>query len=349
MDKKFLFELISTPSPSGYEFEIQNKIIKAMKPYSDKVMTHHSLNIVNVLNPESKMKVLVCGHVDEISLIIDKVLDNGTVKMQRNGGIRPYMYAGQHVNVIHKEKDKIKFVPGVIGYVPDMGKNELKVQDLTLDLGTSTKEETLKLVSVGDPVIHMNDYVELANGTLSGRALDNRLGAFIVLEVLKKVKEKGGKNGVYASTTVGEETTFRGAIAAADNVKPTCAIITDVCFASDLPYRENLVGSVALGKGPVFTIGSEMNSVIGDKLKEACKKLGIAYQVKVTPGDTATDTDVIFNRQAGIPSFLISIPLRYMHSSVEVCNLKDVEDIINVISQFILDLEEDANFNPFEK
>ncbi|MBP5407835.1 MAG: M42 family peptidase [Bacilli bacterium] len=348
MDKKFLFDLLKTPSPSGYEIDIQRKIIDTMKPYSDKVLTHHSLNVVNVLNPDSKMKVLLSGHIDEISLVIDKVLDNGTIKMQRNGGIRPYMYLGQHVNVIHKVNGKIKYVPGVIGYVPDLGKNEVKVNDLVLDLGTSSKEETLKLVSVGDPVIHMNDYVELANGFLSGRALDNRLGAFICLEVLKKAKEKGGKNGVYASSTVGEESTYRGAIAAADNVKPTCAIITDVCYAADLPYRENLTGSVALGKGPVLTIGSEMNSIIFEKMKEACKKLGINYQIKVTPEQTATDTDEIFHRQQGIPSFLISIPLRYMHSSVEVCSLKDVEDIINLMAQFILDLDENTNFNPFE-
>lgn len=94
MDKKFLFDLLKTPSPSGYEIDIQKKIIDTMKPYSDKVLTHHSLNVVNVLNPDSKMKVLLSGHIDEISLVIDKVLDNGTIKMQRNGGIRPYMYLG---------------------------------------------------------------------------------------------------------------------------------------------------------------------------------------------------------------------------------------------------------------
>lgn len=347
MNKDFLLELISTPSPSGNELEIQKKIIKEMAPYSDKVLTHHSLNVVNVINPDSKMKILLSGHIDEISLVVDKVLDNGTIKMQRNGGIRPYMYAGQHVNVIHKEDGNINYVPGVIGYVPDMGKKELLVKDLVLDLGTSNKEETLKLVSIGDPVIHMNTYVELANGFLSGRALDNRLGAFICLEVLKNVKERGGKNGVYASSTVGEETTYRGAMAAADNVKPTIALITDVCYASDLEYRENLTGSVALGKGPVLTIGSEMNTVILEKMKETCKKLNIAYQVKATPEQTATDTDEIFHRQAGIPCFLISIPLRYMHSSVEVCSLKDVQDIIDLMTEFILDLDPDTNFNPF--
>ena len=349
LDTKLLYELLKTPSPSGNEFEIQKKVIKLMEPFVDKVYTHQSMNVINAINPDSKMKVLLAGHIDEISLTVEKVLDNGMVKVCRNGSIRPYMYSGQHVNVIHKENGKTNIVPGVIPYVPNMGEHELKVTDLWVDLGTSSKDETLKLVSIGDPIIHMNDYVMLANNRLSARALDDRLGAYICLEAMKEVKARGGKNGVYTATTVGEETTYRGATFAAAQIKPNCAIIVDVMYVADLPYRENLNTDTKLGGGPVLTIGSEMNEVMKEKMFKVAEKLKMNVQPEASPSQTYTDTDAIYKSYEGVPSYLISIPLRYMHSSVEVCDLKDVEDIIHLIAEFILELDENETFNPFDK
>ena len=194
----------------------------------------------------------------------------------------------------------------------------------------------------------MNDYVPL-NGTMfSARALDDRLGAFICLETLKRVKERGSKNGVYVSTTVGEETTGRGAMAAAYQIKPTCAIIIDVTYANDLPYRENLSGTVALGKGPALCIGSEMNKVMFERMKQAAKNLNMEVQFEIAPASTFTDTDDIYHSEAGIPSYLVSIPLRYMHSSVEVCDLKDSEEIIELLTEFICELDSDTSFDPFK-
>ena len=347
-NEDFLCKLLKTPSPSGYELEIQKMIMKEMKSYADKVYTHQNYNVVHGINVDAKMKVLLSGHIDEIGLVINEIKDNGTCKVERTGGVRSYMYLGQHVEVITHKDGKVIKVPGVFGYLPDMGKNEIKVSDLVLDLGTKTKEETLKLVSIGDPVIHMNDFVAL-NGTMySARALDDRLGAFICLEVLKRVKERGSKNGVFVSTTVGEETTGRGAKAAAYQIKPTCSIIVDVTYANDLPYRENLSGTVALGKGPALCIGSEMNKIMFERMKKAASNLNMAVQYEIAPASTYTDTDDIYHSEAGIPSYLVSIPLRYMHSSVEVCDLKDSEDIINLLTEFICELDEDTSFDPFK-
>ena len=348
-NEQFLYKMLQTPSPSGYELEIQKLIIDEMKPFVDKVYTHQNYNVVNAINVDSPMKVLLAGHVDEIGLAINDIKADGTCRVTRVGGIRTYMYTGQHVEVIVKRDGKITKVPGVFGYLPNMDKNEVKVSDLILDLGTTSKAETEKLVAIGDPVIHMNDYVMLANNRLSARALDDKLGAFICLEAMKKVKERGCKNGVYASSTVGEETTGRGAKAAAYQIKPTCSISVDVAYATDLPYRENLNGDLALGKGPILTIGSEMNQIMHERMIKAAQKLNMAVQMEVSPSRTFTDTDDIFHSEGGIPSYLISIPLRYMHSSVEVCDLKDVEDIIDLIAEFICELEEDTNFNPFEQ
>ena len=347
-NQDFLEKLLKTPSPSGYELEIQKLVMNEMKGYADKVYTHQNYNVVHGINVDAKMKVLLSGHIDEIGLVINEIKDNGTCKVERTGGVRSYMYLGQHVEVITHKDGKVIKVPGVFGYLPDMGKNEIKVSDLVLDLGTKTKEETLKLVSIGDPVIHMNDFVAL-NGTMySARALDDRLGAFICLEVLKRVKERGSKNGVFVSTTVGEETTGRGAKAAAYQIKPTCSIIVDVTYANDLPYRENLSGTVALGKGPALCIGSEMNKIMFERMKKAASNLNMAVQYEIAPASTYTDTDDIYHSEAGIPSYLVSIPLRYMHSSVEVCDLKDSEDIINLLTEFICELDEDTSFDPFK-
>ena len=309
-NQDFLEKLLKTPSPSGYELEIQKLVMEEMKGFADKVYTHENYNVVHGINVDAKMKVLLSGHIDEIGLVINEIKDNGTCKVERTGSVRSYMYLGQHVEVITHKDGKVVRVPGVIGYVPDMAKNEVKVSDLVLDLGTNKKEETEKLVSIGDPVIHMNDYVAL-NGTMySARALDDRLGAFICLEVLKRVKERGSKNGVFVSTSVGEETTGRGAKAAAYQIKPTCSIIVDVTYANDLPYRENLSGTVALGKGPALCIGSEMNKIMFERMKKAAEKLNMPVQYEIAPASTYTDTDDIYHSEAGIPSYLVSIPLR---------------------------------------
>ncbi len=345
----FLKKMLEVPSPSGSEFEIQKLIINEMKDYDDKVFTHHNLNVVHAINTNSKVKVLLSGHVDEISLIVEEIRENGTIRVCANGGIRPYCYIGQHINVIHKDfNGKITKVPGIVTYLPEMQKG-IETKNLIIDLGYDKKEDTEKVVTIGDPIIHESTYKELANNRFCARALDDRLGAFICLEAMKRVKEKGGKNGVYVSTTVGEETTYRGALAAADNIKPTCAIIVDVTYASDINYRENLTNPVALGKGPALTRGGSINDRLEQIVLNAANKLSIKTQFEVASSRTYTDLDGIFTSQGGIPSYLISIPLRYMHSAVEVCDLKDVEEIIQLITQVILDIKEDETFNLFDK
>lgn len=345
IDKNLLYELLKVPSPSGYELPIQKKVIELMKPYSDKVITHHNYTVVNVINPESKVKVLLCGHIDEIGLCINDINSDGTCKVERIGGIKPYVYIGQHVNVVKKDGST---VPGVIGYVPNLNKGGLDTSDLILDLGTDSKEETKQLVSIGDAVVFASEYRFLANNKLTGRALDDKLGAYICLEALKKVKAAKSTNGVYAATTVGEETTGRGAKMAADLVNPTMAIVVDVTFAVDVNYRDNPRGEARLGKGPVITVGSTMNDELHRLMLESIERQNLNYQVEVAPSSTYTDVDSIYHRQNGIPTYLISIPLRYMHSAVEVCDLQDIDDIINLIADVILHVDENTNFDPFK-
>ena len=345
----FLQRMLQVPSPSGNEFEIQKFIINEMKDIDEKVFTHHNYNVVHAINTDSKMKVLLSGHVDEISLVVEEIRENGTIRVASNGGIRPHCYIGQHIEILHKDLDnKITKVPGVVTYLPEMNKG-IETSNLIIDIGYDKKADTEKIVTIGDAIVHKSTYQMLANDRFCARALDDRLGAFICLEAMKRVKEKGGKNGVYVSTTVGEETADRGAMAAADQIKPTCAIIVDVTYASDINYRENLTNPVSLGKGPALTRGGSINDRLEQIVLASAKKLGIKTQFEVASSRTYTDLDGIFTRQGGIPSYLISIPLRYMHSAVEVCDLKDVEEIIELITQVIIDLDEYETFNMFDK
>ncbi len=341
--RELLYKMLKTPSPSGSELTIQKMIINEMKGVSDKVITHHNFNVINVINPDSSTKILLCGHIDEVGLYIEKILNDGTCRLAKAGGVRPQVYIGQHVRVITQTG---KEVYGVIGYTPNMEK--LKVTDLLLDLGTTTKEDTMKLVEIGDPVVHITNYTELSNNCLAGRALDDKLGAYIVLETLRKAKEQGSKLGVYASTTVGEETTGRGAKMAAQVVNPTIAIAVDVSYATDINYLDGLTGDTSLGKGPILTKGSLMNPKIHELMLASAKRLGLNIQMDIATSRSYTDADSVYDMHDGIPTYLVSIPLRYMHSSAEVCSMKDVEEIIDLLVDFIMHFDPTTDFDPFK-
>ena len=217
-----------------------------------------------------------------------------------------------------------------------MTSGNMTVEDLNLDLGTLSKEETLKLVSIGDVLIHEYTYQMLENNLLSARALDDKIGVYICTEV-------------FFVATVGEETTGRGAKFATTYVTPTCAIALDVGSGTDVNYRDNFTHEVKLGNGPILTIASHANQILTRKIITSAKKLNINLQPAVEIARTYTDMDNIYLEEKGIPSQLISIPLRYMHSSVEVCSLKDVEEIIELLVDLIKNMDENDTFNPFEE
>ncbi len=336
----FLEQLLKTHSPSGYEINIQKLLMEELKDIKDDVITSQNGNVVHILNKNAKTRILLAAHIDEIGLIINKINQDGTCNLERIGGARPHMYAGQHVVILNGDQE----VKGIIGYTPKM--NSLKISDLILDLGTSSMEATKKLVRVGNPVVVDRSYTYLANNTLAGKALDDKLAVYICSEVFKRLKNDT-QHGIYFASTVGEETTGRGATTAVQEVEPTLIICLDVTYAADLQYADNLSGEVALGKGITLVEGSLMNKQIHNRFIKICEDLNKPYQIEVAPSRTYTDVDSMHAYFKGTPTYLISIPLRYMHSSVELCNLNDIEDIIEVITTFIKTLEPDFNFSPF--
>lgn len=335
--------MLSTPSPSGYELNLNKKIINAMKDVDDSVITMQDQNAIHVLNPKSKTKLLFLAHIDEVGLMINKINSDGTARVEEIGNPRVYCNIAQRGRALVGKKE----VPCIITYLPNMDKG-VKIRDLIVDFGTSSKEETEKLVSIGTPIVLDRDYTYLNEKRLCGRALDDKICAYIILEAMKRVKEKTNL-GIYCCTSVGEETTSRGAKSAVYAVDPTATICLDVTYATDIQYRENLSGEKILGKGPVLCTGSIMNPIIDKKMVASCKKLGIPFQREVSPERSYTDTDWVYNHKGSTPAYLISIALRYMHSSVELVDLDDVESIIQMLVEFILSYKEGMSFNPFDE
>lgn len=345
MNKKFLFTLLDSMSVSGNEIPLQKKVIEEMTPYCDRIDTDYTGNVTSIINPEASFKVMLAGHIDEIGLIISHIRENGLLDVQKVGGIYASVYPGHQV-VVHGTHQK---VIGNVIITRKLVKGDVSDADLTIDIGAKDKEDALKYVQIGDP-IHLNTYhEEMINGYLSARAIDDRGGAFIILEALKRAKEKGCEIGVYASTTVGEETSMRGAHWASSRIQPNVAIAVDVTYAQDYPGcnpRES--GDVKLGNGPVICNSSMANKKVNDLLIQIAKEKNIPYQIESFIGRTGTDADKIHFAGPGYVTALVSLPLRYMHSPCETCHLDDIENCIELLSEFLCTINENTNLNPFK-
>ena len=345
MINELLFSMLETASPSGNEFALQKKIIEHTKNFADVVDTDLTGNVYAKYVSGGHKKVMLCGHVDEISLMVVNFTSEGCLKVIRSGGVHVPTYFGQKVRILTKNG----IVYGAVGVSEDLLKNkEVSCDDLWIDIGATSKEEAMSLVSHGDYVVLDTDVRPLLNNCITGRAMDDRIGAYIVIEAMKKAKEMQAKVDVVAVTSVGEETSGRGAYYAGSNVQPDCAIIVDVTFASDGIGAGKVYGDICLNGGPVLCHGSTINNKLNYLLEETAKKHNIKIQWEGTAGNTYTDGDSLYRTGVGVPFALVSIPLRYMHSPSEVGSLKDIEDCIDLIANFLVDLDADFDLNPYK-
>ena len=344
MNKEFLYTLLDSMSVSGHEISLQKKVIAEMKPHCDQIRTDYTGNVISILNPDAPFRVMLAAHIDESGLIVTHIQEDGLLRVAKSGGIYARPYPGHQV-VIHGYAGTLY---GAVVNNKDMDKAELKDGDLYIDIGAKDAADARKYVQEGDPV-HLNTYhQEMLNGCLSARAVDDRGCAFIILEALKLAKEKGCKIGVYAATTVGEETTMRGAYWAGSAVQPNVAIAVDVTFASDYPGTSAKdSGSVKLGKGPVICNSSIANKKVNDLLKVCATAKGIPYQMESYMGRTGTDADKIHFTGTGVTTALLSLPLRYMHSPSEVCHMDDIENSIRLLAEFLCRIDENTDLDPF--
>lgn len=339
MNREFMKELLNTPSVSGYEEEIQRKALDFGKSFAHAQLTDPSGNAVSVVNPEAEHKILLCGHIDEIGFLVTHIDDSGRLHLMADGIVRTKLYIGSPVQVVHEGRS----IPGVVATNKDLLEKEtVKAADLIVDIGAKDREDAEKLVAVGDPVCADTEVRELMNGLFTSRGMDDRTGAFVVLEAAKLAAEKGAKMGVYAATTTGEETSGRGAYYASTRIKPDCCVAVDVTWACDAPGEDPATtGEVKLSGGPVLCRATVVNKRMNALLEETARELGIKVQFEVASGRTGTDGDTANHAYEGIPMALVSIPLRYMHSSVEVVSWKDLEECIELLGGFIVRLSEE--------
>lgn len=336
-NEEFLFEMLETVSVSGCPERLSEVIKKHMTPYSDKIMEDEIGDVVCVLNPESETRVLVTAHADEIGLIVSSITEAGMLQTIRRGGIIPHTYPGQQVQI---ETGK-GVIYGVVQESRDLLKNpELKAEDFLIDIGAKNKEQAEQLVELGDCIVLDTKIRKLANGRFSARALDDRLGVFIIMEAFKRAKEKGCKCGVYCGATVGEETTKNGAYWTAKRVEPTIAVAVDVTYTSDCyGTKEADSGRVLLGDGPVLCNSPIAVKKLNNKLRECAKKADIKVQTEAASAFSYTDADKIHFTGKGVPTTFVSIPLRYMHSPAEVADEADVNGCIELLTEFLLSID----------
>lgn len=345
---KFLNELLNIASPSGMEMEIQKKWKAYVQSFAHKVNTDHAGNVIGILNPDASFKVLLAGHCDEIGMIVSGIDDKGNVRVQKVGGISPKSAVGMKVE-IYGYNGTVTGVFGVNAEHHGGIKDGFKFEDLHIDCGAQSKEEMEALVQVGDMAVFKTSPEFLLNDRFSARGLDNRTGAYIVAEVLKRLAELGCEVGVYAVSTVNEETNMGGAYFAAAGIEASMAIACDVTFATDYPgVNQEKHGEIALGKGPVLAKGAPINYKINRLLEESARALNMNIQYELTPSLTGTDADKMRLTGRGVPVALVSLPLRYMHSPVETVSLKDIEDEIQLLTHMIQQLTGKENLKPVE-
>ena len=343
MDQKLLSEIIECPSPSGREAVLQQYLYAHYKNDFERFSTDEQGNLTAIHNEQAAFRVVIAAHADEISLVVSGYNGDGSLQVMQNGGVRPKLYVGAKVRVLAPGG----VIYGAVGTNSDLQKREtVKAKDLFIDIGCSTREEAEEAVPKGSYVVHDTDVRPLLHGRYSGRAFDDRIGVYVAFEAAKKAAKAGTKAAIFCTATTGEETTGRGAYAAASKLKPNCCVSVDVTYSTDYQGADS-EGDVSLGKGGAICRGSIPNARLNDLLTECAKELDLPVQYEVFPGRTGTDSDTMLRTLEGVPQVLFSIPLRYMHSPVEVLDEKDVDSMVDVLALFLQKLDESYDLNPF--
>lgn len=333
MENQFLTEILSTVSVSGDISRLQQVVRKYMEPVCDQVREDETGDLVCVLNPDAEKRVLVTAHGDEIGLVVTVVGEDGRLRVIDRGGIIPKSYLGHQVQI---QTEKGICYGCVAAVRPLWDEKDYKASSLVIDIGAETREEALQLVSVGDTVTFDAHIRPLAGGRFSARALDDRLGVFIIMEALKYAKELGCRDGIYCGSTAGEETTKNGAYWTAQRVEPDLAVVVDVTYATDYKGSDPAEsGDVRLGKGPVLCKSPIVSEALNARLAACAEETGISVQWEAASRLSHTDADQIHFAGRGIPVVLMSIPLRYMHTPAEIADGRDVENCIRLLGRFL--------------
>ncbi len=346
--EKFLTQYLNNASPTGFEVEGQKMWLEYVKPYIDEYFTDNYGTVVGVINPESKFKVVIEAHADEISWFVHYITKEGFIYLRRNGGSDHMIAPSKRVN-IHTEKGIVKAVFGWPAIHTRHTKDDApSMKNIFLDCGCSSKEEVEALgVHVGCVITFEDEFMMLNKNRYCGRALDNRIGGFMIAEVARLLNENKKKLpfGLYIVNAVQEEVGLRGAQMIAHRIKPDVAIVTDVCHDTGTPMINKIEqGDLKSGDGPVLTYGPAVQNNLLNQIIDTAKKKKIPFQRAAASRATGTDTDAFAYSNEGVPSALISLPLRYMHTTNEMCRKEDVEHTIQLIYESILTIKKNQSF-----
>lgn len=353
-DKSFQFlkNYINNASPVGFESSGQKIWLDYIKPFVDTTFTDPYGTAVGVINPTNNFKVVIEAHADEISWFVNYITNEGLIYLKRNGGVDHQIAPSQRV-IIHGKKGAVKAVFGWPAIHTRLGNAEKeqqpKVENLFLDCGARSKKEVDALgIHIGAVVTYQDGFDELANDYYIGRAFDNRIGGFMIAEVARLLNENKKKLpfGLYVVNAVQEEIGLRGAEMIARRIKPNVAIITDVTHDTQTPMINKMIeGDVTCGKGPSPCYGPAVHNKLLQLVEDVAAKAKIPLQMRTVSRSTGTDTDSFAYANDGCPSVLISIPLRYMHTTVEMLHKKDIEQTIQLMYETLLTLTPKTNLS----
>lgn len=336
MPKDFLFEMCSEQFVSGFEYINRNKLKKYFDPYTDSLEEDKIGSYIFKSNGTNDTKIMLAAHLDEIGMMITDILDGGFLSFTSIGGINAASLVAQDVTIYGKEN-----LFGVIGIKPphltpeEDREKQLKIKDLFIDTGLS-KEELVKKISIGDIAVIKRQPISLQNSIISSRQLDDKAGIAVMLVVARELKKISHKSNIYFTATAQEETGFRGSTTSSYKINPDIGIVLDVGFGltPEMPPETS-----SLGKGPAVAIGGRFNPKLTKKFMDVCKQYNYNFQYEAAPASSGTDTEALQINRGGIPCILLSIPLRYMHTSVETIDIKDVETTGKAIARFINEID----------
>ena len=345
----FLENYINNPSPTGFESEGQKLWLKYLKPYIDTHIVDTYGTVVGIINPQAKYKVVIEAHADEISFFVHYITKDGFIYLRRNGGSDHQIAPSKRVN-IHTEKGKVKAVfgwPAIHTRRPGKEKQPT-LENIFLDCGAKNADEVRNMgIDVGCVVTYEDKFMIMNKKHLVGRALDNRMGGFMIAEVARLLKENKKKIpfGLYITNSVQEEVGLYGAKMIVETIRPNVAIVTDVTHDTNTPMINKIQqGDCSMGKGPVVSYGPAVQNNLLKLIINTATKNKIKIQKAAASRSTGTDTDAFAFSIGGVSSALISLPLRYMHTTVETVHLDDVENVIKLIYESVLNIKNNQDF-----
>ena len=344
---EFLRQLLTTPSPSGYESRNQRIWCEYARRHADEVRTDAYGNAIAVLNPDGDPKIMLDGHVDEVGLMVKHIDEKGFIYFQKIGGVDPSLVRGKRVD-IHAAGAVVR---GVIGATAiHLGERDKepkvpKMHEIFIDIGAADGKAAQKRVAVGDPITFADSFEMLDDNVAVARGFDNRAGIWTAIEALRIAKASRPKAALCACSSIQEETGLNGARMQSVRLRPDAAIAIDVTHATDTPGVDvKQHGEIKMGKGPTISLGRENHPAITERMRKLAKTRKIPVQVETFSLTGGTDAYAIWVQNGGIPSASVSVPTRYMHSTVEMLDLRDLQHTADLLAAFCATVKKGERF-----